>query len=91
MTTTLIQNPADPIVVPRGAQWAADGFAAILNTIGRIVRAITTPSEMHVEAAMEERVKQAAYVRRLAERWRATDPRFADELYAAADRHEIGG
>lgn len=33
--------------------------------------------------------REAARVRALAHRYEAADPRFASELYAAADRHEM--
>lgn len=33
--------------------------------------------------------EEAAAVRELASEYRQSDPRFADELYAAADRHEL--
>jgi hypothetical protein len=32
---------------------------------------------------------EAARVRAMARRYEGTDPRFASELYAAADRHEM--
>ena len=33
--------------------------------------------------------REAARVRAMAHRYEAADPRFASELYAAADRHEM--
>ena len=33
--------------------------------------------------------REAARVRAMAHRYEASDPRFASELYAAADRHEM--
>jgi hypothetical protein len=33
--------------------------------------------------------REAARVRAMARRYEAADPRFASELYAAADRHEM--
>ena len=43
-------------------------------------------------AAPRDRVREAAEVRALADSVRRTDRRFADDLNAAADRHEaLGG
>jgi hypothetical protein len=36
------------------------------------------------------RAREAAEVRRYAESIREADPRFASDLFAAADRHEVG-
>ncbi|MEO6410453.1 MAG: hypothetical protein ABIO45_17115 [Burkholderiaceae bacterium] len=38
---------------------------------------------------MSVQEREAAAVRALAHRYQSTDPSFASELYAAADRHEI--
>ena len=38
-----------------------------------------------------DRVREAAAVRAWAETFRQTDPRFAADLFAAADRHELLG
>ena len=40
---------------------------------------------------MRDRVREACEVRARAEKVRATDPRFAADLFAAADRHERQG
>ena len=41
--------------------------------------------------APRNRVREAAEVRAWAETVRRTDPRFADDLFSAADRHETQG
>ena len=41
--------------------------------------------------APRDPVREAAEVRAWAETVRRTDPRFADDLFAAADRHETQG
>ena len=41
--------------------------------------------------APRDHAAEAEAVRTLAERYRATDPGFANDLYAAANRHELQG
>ncbi len=41
--------------------------------------------------AARSRAEEAAEVRALATRVRCSDPGFANDLYAAADRHELSG
>jgi hypothetical protein len=48
-------------------------------------RAMTTKAETAPRTAAEE----LAAVRALADSYRQTDPGFASDLYAAADRHEL--
>ncbi len=48
-------------------------------------RAITAKTEPAPRSAAEE----LAAVRALADSYRRTDPGFASDLYAAADRHEL--
>jgi hypothetical protein len=50
------------------------------------------PVEPIRSRALDEagRIAEAARVRRLAQSLMADDPRFASDLFAAADRHEIG-
>lgn len=82
MTTITVNSPAS-ISVPRGAIWAGNLAAAFLHWLGRA-------SSRTVDAAQAARSRhaQASEVRRMADQWRAVDPRFAADLYAAADRHE---
>lgn len=68
--------------MPRGARVAAEVFARLLSVL-RTSKA----AEVDVPA----RVREASQVRELAWRIRATDPGFAADLYAAADRHEKAG
>ena len=66
----------------RGAQAAAALFAGIWNAVARQF----TPAV----AAPLTRTEEAAECRALAQSLRLTEPRFAQELFAAADRHERG-
>lgn len=61
---------------PRGAVFAATVYRALARLFG----------SRHLSAA-ERRGREAAAVRELADRVRATDPGFASDLDAAADRY----
>ncbi len=69
-----------PTRASRGARAAAELFAGIWSAVARLF----TPSV----AAPLTRSEEAAECRALAQSVRITDPRFAQELFAAADRHE---
>lgn len=70
------------VSAPRGALLAAQAFSRLLSWFenSRALRA----------RALDEnsRVGDAARVRRFAQQIMADDPRFAADLFAAADRHE---
>lgn len=83
MTTITIARPAT-VREPRGAAWAAQAVWSVWQFLSRLS---ASRSELRETAG---RVAEAAAVRRLADSWRDQDPRFAADLYAAADRHENG-
>jgi hypothetical protein len=56
------------------------------SLLSRLFRAIGSRP-----VAPRSRAEEAAAVRELANRVRRSDPGFAGDLYAAADRHELGG
>ncbi len=58
-------------------------LSAALRRIGVRIAPKATPAR--------DRVREAADVRAWAETQRRTDPRFAADLFAAADRHELEG
>ena len=64
----------------RGAQAAAALFAGMWKSVARQFGPAA--------AAPLTRTEEAAECRALAQSMRITDPRFAQELFAAADRHE---
>ncbi len=79
MTTTTIsfhvaQSPAAPRAAERFGALAAAGIA-LLKRLGR--------------PAAPETGGDVSRVREMARSYEACDPRFASELYAAADRHEL--
>jgi hypothetical protein len=70
------------VKAPRGAVWAARAAAALWAVLARWLDGRKQQS-VALEAAIE-----AARVRAMARRHAATDPGFAADLMAAADRHE---
>ena len=81
MTTIRIQvaprvGPANP----RGARVAAALVVALLSLLARLGRKAAPRGRTPAEEAQE--------VREMALAQQAMDPRFAAELFAAADRHE---
>jgi hypothetical protein len=83
MTTITTFVPAT-VAVPRGAPVAARLFGALLRAFQQVGAARA------VNAARAARVRQAAATRRYALRHMAQNPRFAEDLLAAAERHERG-
>ena len=82
MTTITVQKPAD-IRVPRAAPFAA---AIAFKLLDACERMLTVRRERKAEST---RAAEAATVRRYADEVRHHDPRFAADLYAAANRHEV--
>lgn len=68
--------------IPRGARMAAEVFTAGARLLARLAVG-TAPA-----ATLSSRAREAADVREMASSLQATDPGFAADLYAAADRHE---
>ncbi len=81
MTTITVHAPAQ-IAAPRGARIAAIWFGRLLTRLGDL-------AEQRAEnRAQASRVREASEVRAYAQAVMAEDPRFAADLFAAADRHE---
>lgn len=59
--------------------------------LAQVVRRLVRRRRPPMPAASGDRVREAAALRDYAMRLRSTDRRFADELLAAADRHERVG
>lgn len=83
MTTITVNTPAQ-VRQPRGARIAGVWFAALLNALQRSAQARAERREA------ADRLSEAARVRRYAQEVMNMDPRFAADLFAAADRHERG-
>lgn len=65
---------------PRGAVWAARAASALWRLFAR------QPREL---SAAEAKVREAAMLRAMARHHMASEPGFAADLLAAADRHEV--
>jgi hypothetical protein len=83
MTTITTLVPA-AVAVPRGAPVAARLFGALLRAFQQAGAARTA------KAANAKRNNEAAATRRYALRHLAQNPRFAEDLLAAVERHERG-
>lgn len=81
MTTITVNTPVQ-VLEPRGARWAANAATWLAEAIGNRVHA------HQLSQRLRTRTEEASEVRRLADSMVAMDPRFAADLYAAADRHE---
>ena len=73
-------NATAPATEPRGARWAAAGYVALWQRVERVLQ--------RRSGAARRAVADANRVRRVAEQHQRSDPRFAQDLFAAADRHE---
>ena len=77
-TTTTLSSVVESLPrAPRGAQL----FALLFDALERLVRRIDAARIAHTRAS------EAEQVRRFARSLQDTDPGFAADLYAAADRH----
>lgn len=76
--STITLQITQPRTAPRAAERIGEFFAAAIALL------------MHPgTAAPRYPSREAARVRAMAHRYESADPRFASELYAAADRHEM--
>ncbi|MBK9136550.1 MAG: hypothetical protein IPM15_19950 [Betaproteobacteria bacterium] len=80
MSQITLHAPA-PVVAPRGAEWGASAFYALLKLMNGVWKA------GRAKTAAARRGREAAALRQLAARVAETDPGFASDLFAAADRH----
>lgn len=80
MSTTTLKVVGIPKVLPqRGSRWGAALFVAAWQGIARLF--VATPRAL-------TRAEEAAEVREMARHLAVSDPGFAADLLAAADRHE---
>ena len=81
MTTITVHTPS-PVGTPLGAKIAAAAF-------GRVLSFLTNLIQSGIERIdIDDRSTEANRVRTFANEMLSQDPRFAADLYAAADRHE---
>jgi hypothetical protein len=87
MTTISVQTPVH-VAAPRGAALAAWAFQALSSALARLSASRLERAERRAYAS---RIGDAASVRRYAQQVAPDDPRFAADLFSAADRHERFG
>jgi hypothetical protein len=83
MSTITITGVPAAKAAPRGAVWAAKAAVAAWAALRGLFGARRSERSPELDAAIE-----AARIRAMARRHAATDPGFAADLQAAADRHE---
>lgn len=81
MSTVTVNTPVKT-TAPRGARVAATWFVAFLNWFEKLSR------QREQGRQVSGRQDEAARVRTFAQQIMSQDPRFAADLFAAADRHE---
>jgi hypothetical protein len=89
MTSTTLHSQTFKPAQPLGAGKALRTLAtAAIRFVGGIAFALRRPVRQTRRMSLLE---EANEVRAMADECRRTDPGFAADLYAAADRHELGG
>ena len=84
MTTITTLNPV-AVATPRAADWAANIWLAV-SRMGAALQGWAHQRHEHV--VVNGRYAEANRLRQVAQGFMSSDPRFAADLYAAADRHE---
>jgi hypothetical protein len=65
------------------------GAVALLKQIFAVLRRqVAAPASAEKRSAGVNAYRQASQIRRMAQQYLARDPRYAADLFAAADRHE---
>ncbi|MDQ6780531.1 MAG: hypothetical protein M3Z37_05175 [Candidatus Eremiobacteraeota bacterium] len=82
MFSTTLEPPV------HGNRSPAGNTTALRIWLAAVARRLVERRAASVAPAPRDRVREAEAVRALAHTYRDMDPRFADDLYAAADRHE---
>lgn len=84
MTTLNTRHPI-PVASPPAAAWAADAWIAASSLGAKLQAWMRQRGE---RAAVTGRVTEANRLRHVARGFMSNDPRFAADLFAAADRHD---
>lgn len=84
MTTLITRHPI-AVAAPPAAAWAAASWVAV-SRLGMQLQGWVQRRGEH--AAVIGRVSEANRLRHVAQGFMSSDPRFAADLFAAADRHE---
>ena len=84
MTTFITHNPI-AVQTPRAAAWAASAWISV----SRAAHHVQGLFRQHgARAGFVGRTSEANRLRTVAQGFMSSDPRFAADLFAAADRHE---
>ena len=84
MTTLITRHPI-AVAVPRAAAWAADAWIGVSRFAMRLQAWLRQGRE---RANAVGRVSEANRLRGVARGFMSSDPQFAADLFAAADRHD---
>jgi hypothetical protein len=84
MTTLTTRHPI-AVATPRAAAWAAAAWIAV-SRLGIQLQAYARQRDER--GTVIGRVSEANRLRHVAQGFMSSDPRFAADLFAAADRHE---
>jgi len=82
MSTTILEPPV------HGIRSSAGNSSDLRTWLAAAARRLAGRGPAQEAAAPRDRVREAEAVRALAYTYSATDRGFADDLYAAAERHE---
>lgn len=84
MTTKTLDFHADPAQDPG----VVAALRELVGAAGKLSAALFASFKTPVSSAPRTAYDDAEAVRAMADRFAATDPSYAEDLYAAADRHE---
>lgn len=84
MTTLITRNPI-AVATPPAAAWAAAAWIHVSRGMTLLLNLVTPSRE---QGAVIGRTAEANRLRHVAQGFMSSDPRFAADLFAAADRHE---
>ena len=83
--TTLITHTPIAVHTPRAAAWGASAWISVVRAVSHLQGLFSQDGE---RAGVMGRVSEANRLRAVAQGFMSSDPRFAADLFAAADRHE---
>lgn len=78
-------TPQTLTIIPRDVPTVREALRGVRIAFGKVKDALVATLSLSRPSTPHDEAEQ---VRELAASYQITDPRFADELFAAADRHE---
>lgn len=88
MTTDLTHIGYAVANLAPGGRWLWHGIGSWAQTLRSTLKVLAAIPPVGTQGAHDEAALEAADVRTLAQHYRRSDPGFASDLMAAADRHE---